>query len=138
MAEPKVFRNLAFICPRRGSMYGSSNFPRRECMANRQLDTHLSRARDGAAMPTANELSDGQLLQRFITRRDETAFTALVQRHGPMVLAVCRRVLHDPHHAEDAFQATFLTLVKKAAAIGQPELLANWLYGVAYRTARKA
>jgi RNA polymerase sigma factor (sigma-70 family) len=107
-------------------------------MVKGQSGEDVQRARDGAAVPAAEEPTDGQLLQRFISRQDETAFAALVQRHGPMVLAVCRRVLQDWHHAEDAFQATFLTLVKKAGAIGQPELLANWLYGVAYRTARKA
>src|SRR5262245_12748141 len=102
-------------------MYGRSNFPRRESMANRQPGKHLTLPREGAAALTATELSDGQLLQCFISRHDETAFAALVQRHGPMVLAVCRRVLQDAHQAEDAFQATFLTLVKKAETIGQPE-----------------
>src|SRR5262249_39194121 len=82
--------------------------------------------------------SDTELLRRFVGDRDELAFAALVRRHGPMVLGVCRRVLHDEHAAEDAFQATFLLLVRKAAAIEQPELLANWLYGVAYRIALKA
>jgi len=83
-------------------------------------------------------LSDGQLLAAFISRKDETAFEALVRRHGPMVLSVCRRVLRNAHDADDAFQATFLVLVRKAGAIGFPELLANWLYGGAYNTARKA
>jgi RNA polymerase sigma factor (sigma-70 family) len=119
-------------------MYRRSDFPRRVSMAKGQLGADLHQASAGAAAPAAGELTDGQLLQRFITRNDEIAFAALVQRHGPMVLAVCRRVLQDWHHAEDAFQATFLTLARKAGAIGQPELLANWLYGVAYRTALKA
>src|SRR5262245_39043259 len=82
--------------------------------------------------------SDAQLLGQFARHRDEAAFEALVQRHGPMVLSVCRRVLHDSHAAEDAFQATFLVLVRKADSLGKPELLANWLYGVAYRIAAKA
>jgi RNA polymerase sigma factor (sigma-70 family) len=86
-------------------------------------------------------LSDGQLLARFARRRDElseAAFTALVHRHGPMVLRVCCQVVGDRHAAEDAFQTTFLVLARRAGAIRQPELLASWLYGVALRTAREA
>src|SRR5262245_18297885 len=84
------------------------------------------------------DLSDAQLLQRFVAHRDSAAFESLVQRHGPMVLGVCRQLLGDPHDVEDAFQATFLVLVRKAAAVGRRELLANWLYGVAYRVAVRA
>ncbi len=86
-------------------------------------------------------LSDGQLLERFNTRRDssrESAFAALVTRHGPMVLRVCRQVLGERHHAEDAFQAVFLVLARKAVSLRDPDLLGAWLYGVAIRTARKA
>jgi RNA polymerase sigma factor (sigma-70 family) len=82
--------------------------------------------------------SDESLLERFVARGDEAAFEALVRRHGPMVLGVCRRVLHHRHDAEDAFQATFLVLARKAGAIRQRHLLGNWLYGVAYRTALEA
>jgi RNA polymerase sigma factor (sigma-70 family) len=84
------------------------------------------------------EQTDSQLLKRFAGQRDPVAFAALVRRHGPMVLAVCRRVLCSAHDADDAFQATFLVLVRKAGAIARPELLGNWLYGVAYRVAVKA
>src|SRR4051812_30726042 len=84
------------------------------------------------------QLLDRQLLERFATQRDEAAFTALVKRHGPMVLRVCRRVLQDGHAAEDAFQATFLVLVRKAGSLRQRELVGNWLYGVAYRVAARA
>ncbi len=89
----------------------------------------------------AGSFSDEQLLERFLARRDETgeeAFAELVQRHGPMVLGVCRRVLSDEHEAEDAFQATFLVLARKGATVVRREKLASWLYGVAVRTAREA
>jgi RNA polymerase sigma factor (sigma-70 family) len=82
--------------------------------------------------------SDDQLLERFLTERDEAAFEVLVRRHGPMVLGVTRRVLGNTHDAEDVFQATFLILVRKAAALRSRELVGNWLFGVAYRTARRA
>ena len=86
-------------------------------------------------------LTDRQLIERFTSARDaagEAAFAALVSRHGPMVLDICRQLLGDLHHAEDAFQAVFLVLARKAPSIGDPDLLANWLYGVALRTAKKA
>jgi RNA polymerase sigma factor (sigma-70 family) len=83
-------------------------------------------------------LTDGQLLGCFLAERDEAAFEALVRRHGPIVLNVCRRILRNTHDAEDAFQATFLVLVRKAASINPREKVGNWLHGVAYRTAHEA
>jgi RNA polymerase sigma factor (sigma-70 family) len=82
-------------------------------------------------------LSDAALLERFLRQRDEAAFEALFWRHGPMVLAVCRRML-SPADAEDAFQATFLVLVRKAASIGRHEAVGAWLYRVAHRVALRA
>src|SRR6478736_3981478 len=96
---------------------------------------HLRRTvllRDGAG------LTDGQLLEDYLSRQDGAALAALVRRHGPMVWGVCRRILRDYHDAEDAFQATFLVLVRKAAFIVPREMVANWLYGVAHQTALKA
>jgi RNA polymerase sigma factor (sigma-70 family) len=84
------------------------------------------------------ELSDGELLERFRVRREESAFALLVQRHGPMVLGVCLRILADVHAAEDAFQATFLVLVRNAASIREGASAAGWLHGVARRIALKA
>ena len=100
---------------------------------NRLLD-HLRRVAAAPRQPP----SDGELLACFIERREEDAFAALLRRHGPMVLGVCRRVLGDIHDAEDAFQATFLVLVRKAASVRPRQAVGNWLYGVAYRTALEA
>ena len=86
-------------------------------------------------------LGDAELLGRFLAERgegSERAFEMLVERHGPMVLAVCRRILRDPDDAQDAFQATFLVLAREAGRIGRRERLGGWLHGVASRTAMKA
>jgi RNA polymerase sigma factor (sigma-70 family) len=88
--------------------------------------------------PTPGDPTDGQLLERYAVHREPAAFAALVRRHGPMVFGLCRRVLGDPHAAEDAFQATFLVLVRKATALDRRRPLGNWLYTVAYHAALKA
>ena len=83
-------------------------------------------------------LTDAQLLECYLADRDDAAFEGLVRRHGPMVFGVCRRVLSDVHDAEDAVQATFLVLVRKAASIEPREMVGNWLHGVAYSTSVRA
>jgi RNA polymerase sigma factor (sigma-70 family) len=107
-------------------------------MATRQVSEVFQHLRRAVALRDGAELTDGQLLEGYLSRRDEAALAALVHRHAPMVWGVCRRVLRSHHDAEDAFQATFLVLARKAAAIASRELLANWLYGVAHQTALKA
>ncbi len=96
---------------------------------------HVQRLFQGGSV---SGLTEGQLLERFASTRDEMAFGALLARHGPMVLGVCRGVLDDPNDVDDAFQATFLVLVKKAGALRDADRLAQWLYGVARRVALRA
>src|SRR5688500_13313942 len=80
------------------------------------------------------DVVDGVLLEKFLATKDGNAFEALVRRHGSMVLGVCRRVVGSYHDAEDAFQATFLVLVRKARSLGKFPNVAGWLHNVAYRT----
>ena len=94
-----------------------------------------------SSLGVAGDLTDGQLLGRYLSPCEggaQAAFTALVERHGPMVLKVCRQVLGDSHDAEDAFQATFLVLLRKAGSVRNADSVASWLHGVAYRVSRRA
>src|SRR5688500_11049232 len=103
-------------------------------MATNQVNKVIQHLRTATLLCDEADLTDGQLLGCFVERQDEAVFAALVKRHGPMVWGVCRRVLGNHHDAEDAFQATFLVLVRKAALIRPRDNAANWLYGVAHRT----
>jgi RNA polymerase sigma factor (sigma-70 family) len=107
-------------------------------MANAALGSIIRHLRGVVAGGNTKERTDRQLLQAFAGTADQAAFAALVARHGPMVLRVCRRVLGCAHDAEDAFQATFLVLAGNAAGIRKREALASWLHGVAYRVALQA
>ncbi|HTU93615.1 MAG TPA: sigma-70 family RNA polymerase sigma factor [Gemmataceae bacterium] len=107
-------------------------------MAPSPLSNYLTHLRGILARREGAEPTDGQLLERYLSERDECAFEMLVRRHGPMVLGVCRRVLGNSHDAEDAFQATFLVLIRRASSISPRDRVGGWLHGVAYRTALEA
>lgn len=107
-------------------------------MASLRADSLLRPLRRAVLRHDGAGLTDGQLLRSFLDRRDEAAFEALVRRHGPMVRGVCRRVLRNDHDADDAFQAAFLVLIRKAKALSMREVVGDFLHGVAYRTALKA
>ena len=110
-------------------------------MMSRQSGTIVSHGPSTLLMEDIEAVTDGELLSRFLNRgplEAEAAFEVLVRRHGPMVLGVCRHVLNEPQDAEDAFQATFLLLVRKAGSIRDRDVLGHWLYEVAYRTAIRA
>lgn len=107
-------------------------------MAHPLLHSAFRRLLGQIAREGSGEMSDGMLLEKFSSGHDAQAFAELVRRHGPMVLGVCRRVLHDGHEAEDACQATFLVLARKAAGLRRDRSLSNWLYTVAHNLAVNA
>ncbi|MCI0684937.1 MAG: sigma-70 family RNA polymerase sigma factor [Gemmataceae bacterium] len=107
-------------------------------MSSGPIHRVLRHLRHAAQPANGGERPDAELLCSFLEGRDETAFAALVRRHSAMVLGVCRRVTGDAHDAEDAFQAAFCVLLRKARSIRRREVLGSWLYGVAYRTALAA
>jgi hypothetical protein len=106
-------------------------------MPSSPLGVFIHQLRAAAERNGAGE-TDGELLTRFLSHRDDDAITALVRRHAPMVWGVCRRLLRNPQDAEDAFQATYLVLVRKAATVVPREMVANWLYGVAHQNSGAA
>ena len=120
-------------------------FCRRQCQASGRSRVNGKQGRKGVrdlemllGTGTAGALTDRELLERYTSRTDEAAeqaITTLVNRHGPMVLRVCRAVLRDSHDAEDAFQATFLVLVRRARSLWVGSSLGPWLHRVAYRVA---
>jgi RNA polymerase sigma factor (sigma-70 family) len=107
-------------------------------MATNRVSSVFQRLLRKVTPVAAGELSDAELLHRFVAARDEAAFELLIWRHGPMVLGLCERMLRQTQDAEDAFQATFLVLVRKARSIGKRESLPSWLYKVAHRIACRA
>ncbi|OAI49031.1 hypothetical protein AYO44_01110 [Planctomycetaceae bacterium SCGC AG-212-F19] len=107
-------------------------------MAQGKLGSVLWHIRQMLGKSAKSALTDRQLLERFAAQRDEQAFATLVQRHGPLVLTVCRRLLPNDHDAEDAFQATFFVLARKATALHWHESVSSWLFEVASRVASKA
>ncbi|MBL8793886.1 MAG: RNA polymerase sigma factor [Planctomycetia bacterium] len=107
-------------------------------MPNGDLGLVFQQIRKTVNLQTAASAPDGELLQRFVAQQDEAAFEALVRRHGPLVLGVCCRMLSDRNDADDAFQATFCVLVRKAHTITKGESVGSWLYQVAYHAAAKA
>src|SRR5262249_52540658 len=130
-------RNSVCDSPRAGCILVDTRTREGEVMAKGTLAAVLRRLRLLTA-EADDRHSDGRLLERFVRGRDEAAFEALLGRHGPMVPGVCHRLLYDAAAAEDAFQATFLVLGRKAAAIDGSRSLAGWLHTVARRVALKA
>src|SRR5437016_1124843 len=107
-------------------------------MPTSPMNRVVRQLRRAALRPDGAGLSDGRLLEAFVRHHDDGAFEALVYRHGPMVWGVCRRVLGNDHDADDAFQASFLVLLRRAASVAPGDRVGHWLYGVAHRTALKA
>src|SRR5262245_3305135 len=107
-------------------------------MVNHPVTAALDHLRRAALRQDGAGLSDGELLERFLAQRDEAAFEALLRRHGALVLGVCRRVLGNEADAEDAFQATFLVLARKAGSLPCQDSVAGWLHRTAYHLACKA
>ena len=107
-------------------------------MVTNRISRVVERLRSTALRMDRADLTDGQLLEMFVCYHEQEALEAIVRRHASMVWGACRRILRNYHDAEDAFQATFLVLVRRAASVTPREMVGNWLYGVAHQTAMKA
>ena len=138
LAGPQLRKCIKLPCAGNSTIEGERCSYKGNDMANSQLSEVIRHLRRTVLLRDEAELTDEQLLEDYLRHRKEGALAALVFRHGPMVWGVCRRVLREHHDAEDAFQATFLVLVRKAASVVPREMVANWLYGVAHQTALKA
>jgi len=134
-ALPIILHSLCLVADRIPQKCGD---PGGTGMTYAPLGSLMRHIRQMVGVSAAEDRTDADLLGQFASQRDEAAFAVLVQRHGPLVMGVCRRVLRDTHTAEDAFQATFLVLAKKAGAIRRREALAGWLHSVALNLALKA
>ncbi len=132
------FQKCVSDCCFRGTIKKITVLGRAGDMAHQPMASLLQYIRQLAGNASAQDESDGHLLEAFLTRRDEAAFATLLQRHGPMVLGIARRLLDNHADAEDVFQATFLVLVRSAGTIHRYESIGSWLHGVASRLARRA
>jgi DNA-directed RNA polymerase specialized sigma24 family protein len=110
----------------------------RQIMAHTQAGTILRHIRSLVDISSNKELTDAELLDRFVVHREEAAFAALVERHGRLVWGVCKHFLRQEQDSEDAFQATFFVLARRAGSIRKAASVGSWLYGVAYKVAMKA
>ena len=138
VAADRFFKETGRVRCAAGNYREESQIPEDLDMAATRLCSLIGHIEKLSGGRCERQRTDRQLLEDFSARRDETAFAELVARHGSMVLRVCRRMLHHEQDAEDAFQATFLVLAQGCGSILKREALANWLHGVAYRTAMKA